>query len=555
MGFSPVSDAVALGRMVRGLATVIYRPSTPERAQALMRRRLARRGDLFLEMVWTCIWTRPASPYRRLLEWAGWSFESVRESVERRGVDDTLRALADAGVRLSFDEFKGKRPIERGTMTLPCREADFDNPRVLAAYADSTGGTRSSGSRVPASMEFLTANRAPARMTMLDALGAGHLPVIVAMQFSSGLLWWLSLAHMRRPLLRWFGLAGVAGFTLSPARGTLIALARAMAATCRYRLAPLELLASDGPDVLLDAVVAALAAHHGCVVTTTPSLAVRVAHLARRRDLDLRGVVFVTQNEPLTPGKHADIVSTGARAAGRYGFTEAGSIAEGCARPASVDDAHLMTDCYGLVEDRRTLPNGRIVSGLVVTGLLSSSPKVLLNVESDDFADVSSRRCGCLFDEMGMHVHLENIRSFSKLTGEGTTLLGTEAVQALEEVLPREFGGTSVDYQLLEAEDADHLTRLYLLVSPSVGPVDEERVVARFLEALGGAAAGYGTLPPLWQQSQTLRVLRREPIATATGKLLPLHTHASVPPMSGEAGASANAAPRTATGPSRTSGA
>ncbi len=77
----------------------------------------------------------------------------------------------------------------------------------------------------------------------------------------------------------------------------------------------------------------------------------------------------------------------------------------------------------------------------------------MLNVESDDFGEFTTRRCGCVFDELGLGHHFAYVRSFTKLTGEGATLLGTDCVRILEEVLPREFGGRSIDYQLLETED------------------------------------------------------------------------------------------------------
>jgi len=124
---------------------------------------------------------------------------------------------------------------------------------------------------------------------------------------------------------------------------------------------------------------------------------------------------------------------------------------------------------------------------------------------------------------------IDTIRSFSKLTGEGATVLGTDCIRILEEVLPREFGGRSTDYQLLEAEDEGHFTRLYLVVSPSVGTIDEERVRTRFIEELRDPTRPRNIMPPLWRQADTIRVLRREPVSTGRGKLLPVLTQAATP--------------------------
>lgn len=52
----------------------------------------------------------------------------------------------------------------------------------------------------------------------------------------------------------------------------------------------------------------------------------------------------------------------------------------------------------------------------------------------------------------GFTEHLREIRSFHKLSGEGMTLVGSEMITILEEVLPR-FRGSPLDHQLLEEED------------------------------------------------------------------------------------------------------
>ena len=72
----------------------------------------------------------------------------------------------------------------------------------------------------------------------------------------------------------------------------------------------------------------------------------------------------------------------------------------------------------------------------------------------------------CPLERYGYTEHISRIRSYSKLTGEGVTLVGSEMLRILEEVLPSRFGGSPLDYQLLEEEDEQGFTRLHLLVSP-----------------------------------------------------------------------------------------
>ena len=518
-----VSDVAALLRLTGSVARFVYHGCSPQRARAILQSRLARRPQLFLEMVATAIWPFPDHPYRRLTDGAGWSLTSLRESVERRGVDDTLRALLDDGVSLTYDEFKGRRPLVRCGVEMECTEGDFNNRTVAASYVERTSGSRSRGSSVPASLQFVATQRAPARIAFLDILGMARAPILIWVQRDPGMQWWLSLALLGNPPIRWLSLS--ARSTVTKPQSMTASLVRALGLLRGCRLPTIRPMPPTAVDEVLDLIVGTRRARGSCAVVTTPSTATRLTGGAKARGLTLDRVTFIAQGKPLTPGKHDDIVRSGARVSSRYGFTEAGSISEGCLNPAAVDDTHLLSDCYGLVQAPRALPNGATVRALVVTSLLPHSPKVLLNVESDDFGEVSTRRCGCPWDAMGFHTHISQIRSFSKLTGEGVTLLGTDCVRVIEEVLPRAFGGGSTDYQLLEVEDAGHQTRLNLLVSPRVGAIDESSVLAKFIEAFNDGPGGRFS-PAFWREAGALRVVRAEPVTTANGKLFPFHTQA-----------------------------
>jgi hypothetical protein len=99
--------------------------------------------------------------------------------------------------------------------------------------------------------------------------------------------------------------------------------------------------------------------------------------------------------------------------------------------------------------------------------------------------------------------------------------MGSMLFELLEDTLPARFGGNPTDYQLVEDED-DGITRVSLLISPRLGPVDEGAVLEAFYEKVGFAAWSR-RMADTWRHSGTLRVQRREPIATAVGKILPLH--------------------------------
>ena len=72
--------------------------------------------------------------------------------------------------------------------------------------------------------------------------------------------------------------------------------------------------------------------------------------------------------------------------------------------------------------------------------LIRDHLNIFINLELDDYGLVETRRCGCLFESLGLTTHLRHIRSFRKLTGEGVSLVGSDMARVLEEVLPSTYG-------------------------------------------------------------------------------------------------------------------
>jgi len=122
--------------------------------------------------------------------------------------------------------------------------------------------------------------------------------------------------------------------------------------------------------------------------------------------------------------------------------------------------------------------------------------------------------------------HLHSIRSYEKLTCEGMHFLGSELLALLEEILPKRFGGTPVDYQLVEREERG-VGKVDLVVRPSVGPLDEREVVGVVLGFLESRGIGQRLMTGIWSNGGTLRVIRRDPRVTAAGKILSLQRAAS----------------------------
>jgi hypothetical protein len=263
------------------------------------------------------------------------------------------------------------------------------------------------------------------------------------------------------------------------------------------------------------------------------SSAARVAAAAADLGLDLTGVCFDVGGEPFTQAKQRTLEAVGARNMQLYALMEAGIVAYSCATPREADDMHLFSDSHALIQHKRPLGGLRSTTGhdggddsldaFLLTPLLRSAAKIMLNVENGDFGLVETRPCDCLLGEVGLTTHLAYVRSFEKLTGEGVAFVQTDLVPLVEEKLPARFGGSSADYQVLEREDGQGIMRLYLLVSPHVGAVDEEAVRQAFLAGLSPEGGIEQLSADLWQRAGTVQILREQPQATSAGKILPFY--------------------------------
>jgi len=520
---SRVASVLWYAQAMASLARLVNRPRSLQEMRAIVKQRLETREERFLAAAARCIFGHPRSPYLELLRHAGCESGDLALMVRQRGLEPTLEHLRREGVYLSFDEFKGRADVTRNGRTFRFSEHDFDNPFLGAGLQMRTGGTRSRGSPVSVGLRFVEEHMSLGVHLSLAALGAVGLPTVLwtaGLAASGGYLGWVHTGH---PPVRWFTMHDPNEPSV-PARNRIVhRMARVLALWRGVRLPLPEFTPLSAPEPVLATLLAQRDHRGGCVMMASPSAAVRLAALARSRGASLRGVVFIAGGEPLTPGKAAEIRGAGAQIGSLYGFTEGGPGAVPCGDPQAPDDMHFLTCDLALILHRRPVVEVGELDSLMLTSLSTVHPKIMLNVEIDDFAMVETRHCGCPLDELGLHQHLTYLRSFTKLTGEGSTILGTDCVRILEEVLPREFGGRSIDYQLLEVEDEHHLTRLFLLVSPEVGPVDERRVLDRFIAEVR-ARTSQGLR--MWRQAETVQVIRRHPVATPRGKILPFHTQA-----------------------------
>jgi hypothetical protein len=507
-------DVGMLARLARDFPGFLRMPVTVETAATLVRARLERREDSFIRMAERMIYPHPRSPYLQLLRAAGCEFGDLKTLVDREGLDRALVRLADAGVYLTFDEFKGRREAVRGRQRFAFAEADFDNPWGRQHFEIRSGGTRGPGTVVKVPLEFV-GEIAVSTALALHAHGLSACDHVIWLM--GGVTPTLIYAKLGSAPLAWF-------YPLRP-------LSMAVQAGTRYlallgRLARTRLAAPTFLDLMAPGELAVrlgtwLGQGRRVCVTTYASSAVRVAEAARARGMSLDGVSFITLGEPFTEAKRRVLETVGARPLVRFAFTEAGVIGYQCARPEGPDDLHCFTDRYGLIRRRRPAVGDAVpVDALLVTSLAPSAPKVLLNVESGDHGTIAQKPCGCELGAMGLNTHLSDIRSFEKLSGEGMTFVQTDLLGVLEDVLPARFGGAPTDYQVVEEEERGIL-RLALIISPRVGTIDETAARRAFVAALekqGGLAT---TGARIWLRADTVVVRRQWPLATKAGKILP----------------------------------
>jgi hypothetical protein len=501
------------------------REVTRELARQTIRERMANRAGRLLAILDRSVFSQPKSPYLALLRNSRCERGDVANLLHARGVEGALRALRDEGVYVTFDEFKGRAPIVRGSFELPVTARDFDNPAARRAFTMRTGGSTGLPTLVSQDLDYI-ADKSPIQMLMLEAHGLVDVPAAHWMDIlpGTGFRFLVQRAHLGQSTERWFSSIGWHEHREWPRFTAATYYMVAAARSAGMKIPFPEYVPLDDALEVARWVSDTLRTRGRCLLACNVSHAMRVAIAARDAAIPIAGAAFRIGGEPVTSGKAQFLRDAGVRIIGGYGMVEVSNIALACPNGSDAGDLHLSMDTMALVTHDATVAGTDItVPAFQLTTLSETSGKLMLNVQVDDYGTVEERRCGCAFEEHGMTVHVSDIRSYTKLVGEGVTLIGSEMIRILEEVLPARFGGTPMDYQLLEEEDEQHLTRLFLLVSPRVDITDEQRVVETVHDALRNSSAAAGVASVMWKQGETIRVRRAEPVWTARGKLMPLH--------------------------------
>jgi len=524
---SVVNESIAFARLLRDLPAFLREKTSLDAARARIRERIDRREEHFLQLVREGIYGYPSSPYLPLLREAGCEYGDLCERVRSRGIEQTLDELHAAGVYVCFDEFKGREPLSRqGRPRGPDPHA-FDNPAAGGVRLSRTSGSTGTPTSSPADLNWM-AEHAGAVLLAWNALGVLDAPKLIWRGIypdGSGTNSVLRMHRFGATHDVWY--SQLPTWDLRPASAKFTLATWALVLWCRlngHRLPLPRYLPSDQPDRIAGWARAALDRHGSCAVQAVISRAVRVALAAGRMGHSLEGATFIVGGEAITPAKARAVTDTGARCVPTYALAECGRIGMICTRPASCNDVHLMHDFYALRQNPQTVPGtDRTVPAFTLTTLHPGAPRVMLNIEIDDYGTVEQRDCGCPFAELGYHTHIRDIYSYRKLTTEGVTLAGTEILTVLEQALPARFGGGPLDYQLVETEDEEGLPRLDLRVSPRVSLRDGGEEVSRFfLREVGRSSSAADQARSIWRHTHAVRVRREEPVLTDSGKHHPI---------------------------------
>jgi phenylacetate-coenzyme A ligase PaaK-like adenylate-forming protein len=487
--------------------------------EAVLRDQLLHRETRFLDQLKRVVAARPEHPVTQLLLEARCEPGDIANLVTRYGLESALETLRQAGVGVSVEEFKGRKPLVRGGRHIPASAADFINPFVRSAWDTRTSGSTGRPTSVPASLDHMAASeyfralafqqfgaltrRVRVVSSSLPNLGEFTRPIWTritgtkihhwyAIQGAGPRAWHYRLATTAlRAELRGMGLT-VPPFTWLP-RNDFSPVARAIAESC----------GGGAPDLVMG----------------ITSLSVRVAAAAAECGLDISGTRFWTMGEGLSAAKAEVFHRAGAEVYAGYSARELGALGNSCPHYEGQNTVHHYSGSTALIAHRHSTPSGE-VNSLSFTTLLSSAPFFVINLEMGDHGTIGPAKCGCRFSQLGFDTMISDIYSYTKLTAHGASLLGSDIVRILEEVLPARFGGSAADYQLVEQEQKSQ-TRLVLRVNPRIGPVSTEEIHRCFLAEVGQLFAG-AFFVGMWNHADAFSVKVEEPVAGQTGKVLPI---------------------------------
>ena len=494
-------------------------------ARSAVRADLGRREEALIRTLRDGVFAQPRSPYLPLLRHADVELGDIERAVRDNGLETALAQLYDAGVRITLDELKGRVPITRpGGLELATDGSDFVNPLIRRDLELTSGGTRGTARGVVVDLRLLERDAAHTRLFQ-DATDLVRRPIAAwrpSLPLVPGMYHVLQHAKLGQRTERWFAQLPPYPPRESPRSAILLGATLAVARAAGRPIPAPRHVPLERADIVARWLADRVAAGTPPYLNTTASGAVRICEAARAEGLDITGSIFRVGGEPYTPARNEVVTAAGCTAYPFLQANEVGRIGVTCAAKSSPDEVHLLSDKLAILQRDVKARTRRVENALVLTTVWRYSPKLLLNVESDDTAIVEHGPCGCPLGDLGLTTRLHTIRSWEKLTTEGMTFTAAITVRLVEEVLPQRFGGGPTDYQLVE-DRSGPISKVVIVASPRVGPLQPDTVREVALQALGEDGTGPTLMANSWREAGLPHVERREPYATARPKLLPVH--------------------------------
>ena len=522
--------------LARLLSTPLYLSSALERffsetldqasAASAIRAALASREERFLRLVQTEVFERAESPYLKLLRNAGCELGDLESLVHEDGLEGALSHLAEQGVYLTTEEFKGKRPVTRGSKSFTVRQKDLQPSRRSWGLPTESSGTSNRPTRSLSSFGWLERESATTCLFLgAHELGEhAHAAVDVIAPGAAGMLFLLMVAKAGIRPERWF--------CRQPHHGWLERRYQAMVAGQIVKGARRYGPGLPTPELVdfqdLKPVVGWIRDEERkgsrVCIRCVASIAVSIVKLAIEEDVPMTSVTFIVTGEPFTESKRQIVEQSGAHFTVQYGYTPgAVHLGRGCARRRFTDEMHVDLSTLAVIEHRRqAADDSTALQPLLCTTLYPEASVFQLNAENGDSAVLERRSCGCLLGDVGYDLLIHRVRSFEKLTCQGMNYAFTDLYPLLEDRLPAMFGGGPGDYQLVEEGQRGGEVYLTLRVHPDVGSLDEAKVIEALGEGLSQSSRSQRFMARIWQDAGVLRVRREAPKASSRGKVSPL---------------------------------
>ncbi|MCW5977703.1 MAG: hypothetical protein KIT09_06480 [Bryobacteraceae bacterium] len=511
------SELLGLARMATGLRPFARSFLCPAECRRRVLERMRTRETRFVEILHRALRSSPNNPYRRLLGCAGAEEGDVRSVALKDGLEAALEKLHQAGVFITWEEFKGRAPARRGGQTFQFQESQFDNPLTRIHFVGSSGGSSGQPVRVKVDLEF-QAESAANWGVWFDEQGWAGRPLVFWTPTHTGLAnRYLMCAKIGYRYVKWFAMADMRTPMDRLRSGAVHWLSQLV-----LGFPPAEPADLEHADRVLAYLAGMVEQGEKPLINTSPSAAARLCQRAVELGRPLEGASFLLGAEPVTPERRASMEASGARCCPTYGTSETGWVGAQFEGAQEHDEVHVFRDSYAVLPRALHGDGAAGPRAILFTSLVRAAPKVLINVELGDSAylqRVDGTRPARAF---GYDLTLHTIRSFRKLTAFGVTLAVADLYPILESELPSRFGGQVGDYQLVETQDGNGESSLELRVDPRLGKLNEAAITEALFRAISEKRSYYGFMTEMIRTAGALKVERKPPECTAAGKALPV---------------------------------